>query len=99
MIAQKPAIAYGGTLDEDVHGPATLPEALARATHQEHEEKGITYLQIDGSEIFQSYTTLLEETKSVLVGRQSLGLHPGDMVNAPGGRERAIPSVGTPNDR
>ena len=79
MIDQDLAIAYGGPLDEDMHEPGTLPEALARVAHQ-NGTKGIIYLQPDSSEIFQPYARLVEEAEIILAGLRALGLHPGDNV-------------------
>src|SRR5258707_1938382 len=79
MINQNLAIACGGTLQKDVHEPATLQEALTRATHQK-EEKGIIYLHRDGTEMAQSYATLCTEAEYMLAGLRTLGLRPGDKV-------------------
>src|SRR5258707_15006 len=79
MISQKPAIAYGGTLDQEIHEPTTLPEALVRAMRQD-EEKGILYLQPDGSKFIQSYRGLCEEAERILSGLRALGLQAGDKV-------------------
>jgi acyl-CoA synthetase (AMP-forming)/AMP-acid ligase II/acyl carrier protein len=79
MISQKPAITYGGALDEEIHALATLPEALARVV-QQGGENGITYLQPDGSEITQSYRDLCEEAERILAGLRASGLQAGDKV-------------------
>ncbi len=79
MISQKPAIAYGGALGEEIHALTTLPEALAQAARQE-KTKGITYLQPDGAEITQSYSDLCEEAERILAGLRALGLQAGDKV-------------------
>jgi acyl-CoA synthetase (AMP-forming)/AMP-acid ligase II len=79
MIRQRPAIAYGGALDEDIQALATLPEALARAARQDV-IKGITYLQPDGSELTQSYRDLREEAERILAGLRVLGVQVGDKV-------------------
>lgn len=78
MISQKPAIAYGGPLDEEIHALTTLPEALARAMRQDDE--GITYLQPDGSELTQSYRQLCEEAERLLAVLLAFGLQAGDKV-------------------
>lgn len=79
VINQNLAIAYGGTPQRDEYEPETLPEALARAAHQE-DEKGIIYLHRDGTEMAQSYAELCTEAEYMLAGLRALGLRPGDKV-------------------
>src|SRR5712691_6415080 len=73
------AISFGGSLQKALDAPATLPETLRRAALQSP-EKGILYLQADGTETFQSYPALLEEAQRVLAGLRKLGLKPQDKV-------------------
>lgn len=72
------AISYGEPLPPDKL-PMNLAFALQR-TVLEAPEKGILYLQSDGSEIFQSYAALLEEAERILTGLRKLGLKPQDQV-------------------
>jgi acyl-CoA synthetase (AMP-forming)/AMP-acid ligase II/thioesterase domain-containing protein/acyl carrier protein len=58
---------------------ATLAEML-RQTALETADKGILYLQSDGSEVFQSYPALLEAAERILTGLRQLGLQPQDKV-------------------
>ncbi len=73
------AISSGGPLQKAPGAPTTLPETLRRAALQSP-EKGIVYLQADGTEAFQSYPALLEEAQRVLAGLRKLGLKPQDKV-------------------
>ena len=73
------AISFGGPLQKAPGAPATLPEALQRAALQSS-DKGIIYLQADGTEAFQSYPDLLEVAQRVLAGLRKLGLKPQDKV-------------------
>ncbi len=71
------AVSDGGPLilEEDV--PKTLTEALIRTATQ-YRDKGIVYIQIDGSEVFQTYSSLLEEAKCILNGLSQMGVRAGD---------------------
>ncbi len=71
------AIAHGESLPEDFDVSITLPEVLEKAAQ---ETTGITYLQQDGSEVFQSYAELLRQAKCILGGLKALGLQPQDQV-------------------
>ena len=71
------AKAEGGELPPEKF--ATLAEML-RHTALEAADKGILYLQPDGSEVFQSYAALLEEAERILTGLRKLGLQPQDKV-------------------
>src|SRR5437016_2440329 len=73
------AISHGGTLRQDPGAPTTLPAALERAA-RESPERGVVYIQSDGTEVFQSYPALLEEAGRILAGLRSLGLRPQDKV-------------------
>lgn len=74
-----PALAYGGSLPGGSESPATLSQALRRAARQA-EDKGILYLQPDGSEIFHSYAALSGDAERILVGLRRCGLQAGDKV-------------------
>ena len=73
------AISHGGPLREQDAVPALLSHALRRAALQKP-DKGIIYKQSDDSEIFQSYSTLLQEAERILAGLRKLGLKPQDKV-------------------
>ena len=56
-------------------------------------DKGIGYIQSDGSLIFQPYPKLLEEAKNMLGGLRQAGLKQGDvLVLAPSCNEEFIPA-------
>lgn len=73
------AISYGGPLHEEQGLPTTLSAALRRTAIQAP-EKGIVYVQSNGSEIVQSYTALQEKAERILGGLRNLGLKPQDKV-------------------
>lgn len=76
-IESKPlAISNGGPLREI---PNTLSQALQQAAAQKP-EKNLVYIQLDGSEIVQSYSALMEEAERILAGLRKLGLKPQDKV-------------------
>lgn len=73
-----PAISHGGLLAE-ADGPATLAAALHRACLKSP-EKGIAFVERDGSEKFQAYPDLLTAAQRVLAGLKEAALKPGDKV-------------------
>ncbi|HKX28928.1 MAG TPA: amino acid adenylation domain-containing protein [Blastocatellia bacterium] len=75
-VQKSPALSHGAPLRTPADQPATMQEALKRAALIE--EKGIVYVQPDGSETFQSYRALLHEAECILAGLKSSGLQPGD---------------------
>src|SRR5437660_430516 len=76
---KRPALAWGGSLPDDPEAPTTLPEALYRATCQQ-EAKGITYLQPDGTDLFQTYADVCRDAEQILAGLRQRGLQAGDTV-------------------
>jgi acyl-CoA synthetase (AMP-forming)/AMP-acid ligase II len=79
-VATKPkqlAISHGKPLAQDA--PTTLPAILQRAA-REVSEKNIFYIQLDGSEIVQTYAELLEQAERILAGLKKQGLKPQDKV-------------------
>lgn len=75
----KPAIIHGPALVEQENEPVILHDVLVRAA-KEAPNKGITYIDADGNEQFQSYPELLTEAQRVLTGLRNLGLKAGDKV-------------------
>lgn len=73
------AISCGEPLPQEPENPTNLALALQRSALQAP-EKGILYLNSDGSEFFQSYGALLEESKRILAGLRKLGLKAQDKV-------------------
>ena len=73
------AISHGEPLQQPDDSPTTLGETLQRAAARSP-EKGIVYIQSDGSEILQSYPALLAEAQQILGGLTKLGLKPQDKV-------------------
>ena len=73
------AISYG----ELLHLPAGTVQTLAEAllyTAKQTSTKGITYIQVGETEIFQSYSELKEKASKILVGLKKIGLKPKDKV-------------------
>jgi microcystin synthetase protein McyG len=71
------ALSYGGALTKTANMPTRLSDLLERAALR---DKGVVYIQSDGSEHFQPYNHLLEEGKRILAGLRKFGLKPQDQV-------------------
>jgi microcystin synthetase protein McyG len=71
------ALSYGGALTKTANMPTRLSDILERAALR---DKGVVYIQSDGSEHFQPYKHLLEEGKRILAGLRKFGLKPQDKV-------------------
>jgi malonyl CoA-acyl carrier protein transacylase len=76
--SKKQALSYGGQLQREIDAPTRLSDILERAALKS--EKGIIYIQSDGSEQFQSYQNLLEDAQRILEGLRKRGLKPQDKV-------------------
>jgi acyl-CoA synthetase (AMP-forming)/AMP-acid ligase II/thioesterase domain-containing protein/acyl carrier protein/NADP-dependent 3-hydroxy acid dehydrogenase YdfG len=74
-----PSLCSGGPLPDDPSRPQTLPEALQQIAAKNLGDR-IVYLQLDGTEIKQSYADLLAEAERILAGLRALGLKPQDKV-------------------
>ena len=74
-----PAVSHGGSLRETANLPDTLQAALRRAALQSP-DKGVVYVDREGSEMYQSYPALIEAAERVLSGLRRRGLNPGDKV-------------------
>jgi acyl transferase domain-containing protein/acyl-CoA synthetase (AMP-forming)/AMP-acid ligase II/NAD(P)-dependent dehydrogenase (short-subunit alcohol dehydrogenase family)/acyl carrier protein len=73
------AISHGSPLQEISNAPTTLPAILQRAAREIRGEN-IIYLQLDGSEVVQSYASLLEEAERIFAGLRKQSLKPQDKV-------------------
>lgn len=73
------AVSYGPELVLADDAPETLPAALLRAASKAGAQK-IIHVQFDGTEVCQTYTSLLAEAEQVLGGLRRLGLKPQDKV-------------------
>jgi acyl-CoA synthetase (AMP-forming)/AMP-acid ligase II len=73
------ALSHGNSLAEDSQAPTILAAILQRAA-REVPGKNIFYIQLDGSEIVQSYADLLEQAERILAGLRKQGLKPQDKV-------------------
>ena len=76
-VAHKPAISFGGSLQVTLNAPILLCDLLERAALS---DKGIVYIQADGSERYQSYQDLLLDAQRILAGLRQWGLEPQDKV-------------------
>ncbi|GIH21403.1 SDR family NAD(P)-dependent oxidoreductase [Rugosimonospora africana] len=74
-----PAMSSGGDVKFGPGQPRTLQQAIVSAA-QLAPTKGTTYIAEDGTESFQSYRDLLDESQRVLGGLRQTGLRPGDPV-------------------
>ncbi|HLL83285.1 MAG TPA: condensation domain-containing protein, partial [Longimicrobium sp.] len=70
------AFADGGALTVPQDAPRTLTEALLH-TARTAGDKGLTYVERDGSVQHQTYSELLHEARCVLGGLRANGLRPG----------------------
>ncbi len=77
-VSKKQALSYGGQLHQEIDAPTRLSDILERAALKS--EKGIIYIQSDGSEQFQSYQELREDAQRILAGFRKIGLNPQDKV-------------------
>ncbi|QHG20750.1 type I polyketide synthase [Nostoc sp. ATCC 53789] len=73
------ALSNSGYLGMPADAPKSLSEVLQRAV-KKHSGRGLTYINLDGSEYNQSYQDLLEEAQKILGGLRKLGLKPQDKV-------------------
>lgn len=74
----KQAISHGGPLrNPDI--PKLMSDALKRAAAMP-ETHGVTYIQSDGSAVYQSYSAMLQDAERILAGLRKLGVKTGDSV-------------------
>lgn len=73
------ALSDGGDLTIPRGVPETLTEALLR-TAATYPNKGMCYIEADGTAIKLSYAELLEQARCILTGLRQAGLSPGDKV-------------------
>ncbi|MFM6188681.1 AMP-binding protein, partial [Planktothrix sp.] len=73
------ALSHGQPLEQSVNPPKTLGEILKKAA-ENYSDKGILYIQSNGSQIFKSYQQLWEEAETIQAGLQKLGLQAQDKV-------------------
>lgn len=76
---QKPAISHGGVLVVEEGKAKTLVEALQKTVDQ-YPTKGITYIEYNGNETFQTYPELYKDAQNILAGLQKNNLKAGDYV-------------------
>ena len=72
-------ISHGQLLEESGLQPKTLAEILQKAA-ENYSNKGIIYIQSNGSEVFQSYQQLWEDAQQIQAGLQKQGLQAQDKV-------------------
>ncbi|EGJ35263.1 polyketide synthase module [Moorena producens 3L] len=76
-VNHKLSTSFGGSLNIPSNSPTLLCDLLPRAALT---NKGITYIQADGSEQYQSYQDLLLDAKRILAGLRQWDLKPQDKV-------------------
>ncbi|NEP54105.1 MAG: AMP-binding protein, partial [Moorea sp. SIO3C2] len=76
-VNHKLSTSFGGSLHIPSNSPTLLCDLLPRAALT---NKGITYIQADGSEQYQSYQDLLLDAKRILAGLRQWDLKPQDKV-------------------
>ncbi|NET68996.1 MAG: SDR family NAD(P)-dependent oxidoreductase [Moorea sp. SIO1G6] len=76
-VAQKLSVSFGGSLQLPSNAPRLLCDLLERAALT---NRGIIYIQADGSEQYQSYQDLMLDAQRVLAGLRQWGLKPQDKV-------------------
>ncbi|MGK7876653.1 MAG: amino acid adenylation domain-containing protein [Xenococcaceae cyanobacterium] len=79
LASMVPALSDGGPLIMSEDAPQTLTDALQKAA-EKYPDKGLIYINADGSELNQSYSELLQEAQKILAGLRKLGLKPQDKV-------------------
>jgi amino acid adenylation domain-containing protein len=72
-----PAFSDGGTLTIPASAPRTLTDALIQ-TATLYKDKGIVYVQSDGTRLFKTYASLEEDARRILTGLRESGLRAGD---------------------
>ena len=73
------SLSEGGPLFEEPDTPTTLPGTLKRAANYSP-DKGLIFIESDGSELFQCYRDMLSNAERILAGLRRLGLKPQDKV-------------------
>src|SRR5205823_36562 len=73
------AICEGHMMEQTSSVSLSLAECLYRAA-EESSDRGIVYVRIDNSEIFQTYGALLREAQTIRGGLEAFGLRPGNLV-------------------
>ena len=54
----KPSVSYGKSLRLSADQPMTIPEVLHKTAAAAGDQKGITYIQPDGTKVYQTYSGL-----------------------------------------
>ncbi|MBH8578114.1 AMP-binding protein [Nostocaceae cyanobacterium CENA369] len=74
----KLAVSHGEPLQHSPDAPKTLVNLLEKAA--KNTNKGIIFVQTDGSEKFQSYSELFQNAQRIASGLKKLGFKPQDKV-------------------
>lgn len=78
-IAQSLSLSHGAPLEADPALLTSLAATLRRAAVRSP-EKGVRYIQPDGSDRLQTYPELMAEAGQFLGGLRAVGLKPGDKI-------------------
>ncbi|MBT2575230.1 amino acid adenylation domain-containing protein [Bacillus sp. ISL-51] len=76
----KPSVSYGKPLRLSADQPMTIPEVLHKTAAAAGDTKGITYIQPDGTEVYQTYSGLRKIALSIVKGLRQSGVKAADEV-------------------
>ncbi|QBG56188.1 non-ribosomal peptide synthetase [Bacillus amyloliquefaciens] len=76
----KPSVSYGKSLRLSADQPMTIPEVLHKTAAAAGDQKGITYIQPDGTEVYQTYSGLKKIALSIVKGLRQSGVKAQDEV-------------------
>ncbi|MDU0812757.1 non-ribosomal peptide synthetase [Bacillus siamensis] len=76
----KPSVSYGKSLRLSADQPMTIPEVLHKTAAAANDQKGITYIQPDGTEVYQTYSGLKKIALSIVKGLRQSGVKAHDEV-------------------
>lgn len=76
----KPSVSYGKSLRLSADQPMTIPEVLHKTAAAAGDQKGITYIQPDGTKVYQTYSGLKKIALSIVKGLRQSGVKAQDEV-------------------
>ncbi|WP_446476152.1 amino acid adenylation domain-containing protein [Bacillus velezensis] len=76
----KPSVSYGKSLRLSADQPMTIPEILHKTAAAAGDQKGITYIQPDGTKVYQTYSGLKKIALSIVKGLRQSGVKAQDEV-------------------
>ncbi|EJD66530.1 BaeJ, partial [Bacillus sp. 916] len=76
----KPSVSYGKSLRLSADQPMTIPEVLHKTAAAAGDQKGITFIQPDGTKVYQTYSGLKKIALSIVKGLRQSGVKAQDEV-------------------